>query len=324
MKRMDRWHGATTLEPPKTDSHSTIDLDRWLARVSLGPPQQVGRLTITPLQLDGEPGEPFLLLHEAIEHGLLEVVETESGNVNEVVAHNRSDRPILILEGESIQGAKQNSVITEDILVAAGTSVPVSVGCVEAGRWDHAPRAFTSSSMPVEPAIRALLGQFEFRRPRRSARSLGGGLAQARDHGRRIRDLELPRVHGNLSGTIRGGCSRTECGRSAGRDPGGGRRAAGRDRPRRASAQLGRARAPADFVVHAGKSTSATQKDDIEPRPRRSPKDWLRAIVEAPVWVGLTTFGIGQQFGIGHVELVGGGLFGAEGRPAHLAAFGYR
>src|SRR5689334_4733931 len=108
-----------------------MELTRWFDRVHLDPPQAAGSLAIHPLRLEGEPGTPYVLLHEALESKALEVVETRRGNVNEVVARNVGRSPILILEGESVRGAKQNRMITVDILLAAGAQVSVHVGCVE-------------------------------------------------------------------------------------------------------------------------------------------------------------------------------------------------
>ena len=43
------------------------ELAHWLTRVRLHPPQVAGALEIHPVRLDGEPGTPYLLLHEALE-----------------------------------------------------------------------------------------------------------------------------------------------------------------------------------------------------------------------------------------------------------------
>jgi hypothetical protein len=319
MKRMERWLGASTLEPPQNPSEPSGDLGHWLAQVSLGTPQTVGPLTITPLLLDGEPGEPFLLLHEAIEQGLLEVVEQEHGTVNEVIAHNRGDRPILILEGESVMGAKQNRVITVDVLVAAGTSVPVYVGCVEQGRWDHAPRAFGSSPMPVEPALRAFL----------KVRSTSGA----------------PVDQGGLWKRVSSKLGRME----VGSDTSSYHAVIDRYRARSEAAAV--ALAPVDrqvgilaiddgrlvgfdLVGHprnwgalahrlASSYVLGSLDDDAEfaPRTRRTPEEWLRAIANAPATRRASQVGIGEHVALGDPALVGGGLW-HEGRPAHLAVFG--
>lgn len=127
----------------------------WLGRVTAGETRLAGAIELTPLLHPGPHGETFVLLHEALASGALEIVEQEGGGqVNSVLAHNRGDRPILALEGESIVGAKQNRVVTLDVAVGAGESVAIPVGCVERGRWHHVSAKFASADLPVEPAMR--------------------------------------------------------------------------------------------------------------------------------------------------------------------------
>lgn len=127
----------------------------WLGRVVTGETRRAGAIELTPLIHTGPHGETFLLLHEALASGVLEIVEREGGGqVNSVLAHNRGERAVLILEGESIVGAKQNRMVTLDAVVGAGESVEIPVGCVERGRWRHVSGKFASADLPVEPGIR--------------------------------------------------------------------------------------------------------------------------------------------------------------------------
>ena len=50
-----------------------------------------------------------------------------------------------MLDGEELIGAKQNRIVNLTILVPAKTNLPIPVTCVEAGRWRHRSRGFTSS-----------------------------------------------------------------------------------------------------------------------------------------------------------------------------------
>ena len=64
-----------------------------LAKVTIGQPQNVGRLTVFPLlgSSDGKP--PYLLLDEALAKGVAKVTETStSGSVPELRFENRSDQ----------------------------------------------------------------------------------------------------------------------------------------------------------------------------------------------------------------------------------------
>lgn len=126
----------------------------WLGRVRTAGVRRLGPLDVTPLLHDGPHGQPPALLHEALADGSLQIVEEGGGVVNTVRAHNKGDRPVLILEGESIVGAKQNRVVTLDILLAPSADLQVPVGCVEQGRWHHTSGEFRSADTPVEPSMR--------------------------------------------------------------------------------------------------------------------------------------------------------------------------
>lgn len=293
-------------------------LGDWLGRVVLAPKQQLGRLEISPLLLRGDPGEPFFLLHEAMASGTLEVTERGQGNVNEVVAHNRGDRPILILEGESIQGAKQNRMITKDVLIAAGSSVAVIVGCVEQGRWDRSNSAFRSSPMPVEPGLRLAmkLGAASGAKvdQARLWRAVSGKLAGAavESSSRNYHDFmhkfgqaaeQGARALKPVEGQV--GILATEDGRLVGMD------------------LLGHPRNWGALSHRLASSYVLGSLDDDAALPahlRRSPEEWLRAIAAAGV-KARPSAGLGHEVVLSDPTFVSGGLW-HEGRPAHLAAFG--
>jgi hypothetical protein len=79
-------------------NHPVLDAD--LRSISPGAtldPTRAGAgrrpLAIHPLVLVGNPGAPYLLLHEALASKALEVTETERGTVNVLVARNAGDHP---------------------------------------------------------------------------------------------------------------------------------------------------------------------------------------------------------------------------------------
>ena len=58
-----------------------------------------------------------------------------AGTVPELVVRNRSQQRVLILEGTTLIGAKQNRVLNLTILAPAKQTTVIPVSCVEAGRW---------------------------------------------------------------------------------------------------------------------------------------------------------------------------------------------
>jgi hypothetical protein len=77
-------------------------------------------------------------------------------SVNELILVNESSRPLILLAGEVVWGGKQNRIIGADLVVPPkGDPVPLSVFCVEHGRWTPGGSAFASAQAIAAPKIRA-------------------------------------------------------------------------------------------------------------------------------------------------------------------------
>ena len=60
----------------------------------------------------------------------MEINETsDAGTVSQLLFINKSDIPILILEGEELNGAKQNRIINVSILVPGNIGMVIPVSC---------------------------------------------------------------------------------------------------------------------------------------------------------------------------------------------------
>jgi hypothetical protein len=128
---------------------------KCLAELEIAPGLHHHNLTVFPLlSTNGhEPG--YLLLQEAIASRLAEVTEVcESGSVPTLRVSNRAPKPILILEGEILVGAKQNRVVNITVIIAAMSEFKLPVSCVEQGRWHAVSRHFESRYY-APPKLRA-------------------------------------------------------------------------------------------------------------------------------------------------------------------------
>src|SRR5262245_27530189 len=113
-------------------------------------------LTIVPLLGTSSSGPDYDTLDAALARGTLQITEvTESGHVPEIKVLNTGERPVLIIDGEELVGAKQNRTVNISILIPPAADVIVPVTCVEAGRWDRQSRGFSSSSRTHYAAGRA-------------------------------------------------------------------------------------------------------------------------------------------------------------------------
>ena len=161
-----------------------VGLRQWLIGLVPGKPWTADELTLVPLTLAGEPGPRDVLLPEAIAQGELELVEQGSGVVQEVLAKNRGARDVLVLEGDTLVGCRQNRMVAWSVLVAARSVAPVSVGCMERGRWTPGTGGhFVAGEMMVDPHVR--------RRTKRETNATAASVGSPRlDQGRAWSDID--------------------------------------------------------------------------------------------------------------------------------------
>jgi len=123
-------------------------LPEEIASLQISAPQHFRNLTLFSLSRN-EPVPPipdYLLADEAMNQGLARITEVDGGSVPELRFENRSEKPVLLLDGEELVGAKQNRVLNLTILVGAKQSTVIPVSCVEAGRWQMESAEFRPAS----------------------------------------------------------------------------------------------------------------------------------------------------------------------------------
>lgn len=131
-------------------------VEKCLSQVRLGAPQTHANLALYPLLAEGLAVPDYLLLDAALDGGCARVTEvSESGRVPELKFVNDCERPVLLLDGEELVGAKQNRILNLSVLAPARASIVIPVSCVEAGRWDRRTEAFVSARRAHYAAGRA-------------------------------------------------------------------------------------------------------------------------------------------------------------------------
>src|SRR5215212_2612942 len=112
----------------------------------LGGAQTFDNLTVFPLIAAGAGDLPYALLADAIAAGTLTITEVGQGTVPALVATNRDERDVLVLDGEQLIGSRQNRMTNRSILLPAHGRTEIPVFCMEHGRW-----RFTSDQMAAAP-----------------------------------------------------------------------------------------------------------------------------------------------------------------------------
>ena len=316
--------GSGATAPPPGDHAVGGMLGYWLGRAEVGPEQALGGLSIRSIIQHHMVGEPFALLHEALAAGTFKVTEQGAGTVNEVIAHNLGDRPVLVLEGESIIGARQNRVVVLDVLVPPGKSATLPVGCVERGRWDRTSVGFDAASLPVDPELRQRTrSDVAFHGAMRQAhlwQDIDAKLASQRvasptsDYqklvGSRLREAEASaRSITTVPGQV--GLIALHEGALVGFDVVGHP-----DNWASLALRLVPSYAMSDRAGGGPRRDRSADSHGIEPR---SGEQWLREIAAAEVQLRPSP-GMGEQIVLVGEHVTGGGLW-FDDRPAHVAVF---
>ena len=139
------------------DDRAAAPVQQWFRGLRLGPASRLDALEVFPVIVaEGVPPVSWLLAPEAIVRNALSVAEMPNGAVvGKLHAANRGDVAVLILEGETLVGCKQNRVVTRTVLVPPKSTVVLEVGCVEHGRWNHVSRHFAPGGLRMEGRIRS-------------------------------------------------------------------------------------------------------------------------------------------------------------------------
>jgi hypothetical protein len=122
-------------------------LQDLMQTVEVGEPAFRENLTVFPIFGPERSSPNYMTLDEAIQTGSAEITEvSEGGSVPELLFKNHGKRPVLVLDGEELTGAKQNRIVNLTLMVAAESTAVIPVSCVEAGRWRETTSQFASAN----------------------------------------------------------------------------------------------------------------------------------------------------------------------------------
>jgi hypothetical protein len=135
-------------QPVKVSKSKKILVD-FFDRAEVADPFQVKDLKIYPLirvaSKDVDEAD-YLVTDKAMKKKVIEVKEHNGGEVQTLkLAKSKSKRPVFMTGGEILSGAKQDRILSQDVMLPQGNgSYLVAVYCVEQGRWVMKSNAFES------------------------------------------------------------------------------------------------------------------------------------------------------------------------------------
>ena len=140
-----------------TSTETKKQYKEWFKNIKIGDPKIHEGVAVYPIFSDTTSALDYLGLTSALERKVLKVTETsESGSVPELRVHNIAKRPILLIDGEELEEAKQNRTLNSSILVPAESEILIPVSCTEQGRWNYSGKKhFESSGHVLESKTRA-------------------------------------------------------------------------------------------------------------------------------------------------------------------------
>jgi len=132
-------------------------IKKRLDALAVESPATFRNLTVYPLTAPPAKGGPdYLTLDQGLAARSVKITEvSQGGSVPELKLQNRGDKPLLMIDGEEMVGAKQNRVINLTVMAGAGTTVVIPVSCVEAGRWQHTSAELEASPQTMHASGRA-------------------------------------------------------------------------------------------------------------------------------------------------------------------------
>lgn len=140
-----------------TSTESKKLYKQWFQTIKLGNPKIYKGVAIYPIFSGVTPKLDYLSLTMAMERNVLKVTEIdEHGSVPELRVKNTAKRSVLLVDGEELEGAKQNRTLNSSILVPAESEILIPVSCTEQGRWSYSGhKQFKSSGHVLESKSRA-------------------------------------------------------------------------------------------------------------------------------------------------------------------------
>jgi hypothetical protein len=117
-----------------------------LQSVQFGEAQTYKNIAILPLISPADGTFQYRTLGEALAGREIAITEVSAGgSVPELMVVNRTNKCVLLIDGEELAGAKQNRVLNTSILLKELCETKIPVSCTERGRWSYASPAFSES-----------------------------------------------------------------------------------------------------------------------------------------------------------------------------------
>lgn len=108
-----------------------------VGELRVGKARSQAGLALVSIWGDGHDEPGYFVAADAVADGTLAISEATAAAVDQLLLRNDGDRPVLLIDGEHLEGARQNRVLNISLLAAAKTETLIPVSCVEQARWSY-------------------------------------------------------------------------------------------------------------------------------------------------------------------------------------------
>lgn len=123
-----------------------------LPSLHVGKGTQYGALTLFPVWADGGAADGLEWDLDTLDIG----ERREGGQVNSLTAINLGPKPIVLLEGDLLEGGWQTRMVATSTILAPNATANIAALCVEQGRWDQSGgRGHRAAGRRVSAPLRA-------------------------------------------------------------------------------------------------------------------------------------------------------------------------
>lgn len=122
-----------------------------LPRLHVGKGAQYGALTLFPVWAEGGAAGGLEWDLDVLDVG----EQPGGGHVNSLAAVNLSDKPVVLLEGDLLEGGWQTRMVARSTILSPHETSNIAALCVEEHRWDyHGHRGHRATGRRVSAALR--------------------------------------------------------------------------------------------------------------------------------------------------------------------------
>ncbi|MCB5223799.1 MAG: DUF6569 family protein [Candidatus Cloacimonadaceae bacterium] len=117
-------------------------------------------LSIVPIVKTDQEPHGYISLRQAMKEGIITISEiSQGGSVPNLKVENRGEKPVLLLAGEELSGAKQNRILNVTVLAPPKSELVIPVSCTEAGRWSYSSHHFEESGNVMPAFMKASIAK---------------------------------------------------------------------------------------------------------------------------------------------------------------------